>query len=30
MEVVYFLIIVGFFLASMGLVEVLDRLRKMK
>ncbi|ACK78238.1 hypothetical protein AFE_2230 [Acidithiobacillus ferrooxidans ATCC 23270] len=30
MEFVYFFIVVGFFLASIGVVELLDRLRSIK
>ena len=30
MELIYLLIIIGFFLASIGVVELLDRLRRIK
>lgn len=30
MELVYLLIIIGFFMASVGIVELLERLRSMK
>ncbi|BBF64129.1 hypothetical protein AFERRID_03470 [Acidithiobacillus ferridurans] len=30
MELIYLLIIIGFFLASIGVVELLDRLRSIK
>lgn len=30
MDVIYFIIIIGFFLISIGIVELLDRLRSMK